>query len=198
MFLPHRTPSAQDNRLLGTFELSGFPAMPRGEAQIDVTFDVDANGILEVSAVETTSGREATIRIENVERLDPQEIDRMVREAQTFKEADGRALERVEAKAKLEMYAKRSRDLLRDKELRGKMDEAETEEVRAAVEDADAWADTSADGASAAQIQQKLAALATAVRHVFDRYGVSAEEGGGGLGGVDVDDLGEYGDHDEL
>ena len=192
-------PMSSDNRLLGTFELSGFPAMPRGEAQIDVTFDVDANGILEVSAVETTSGKEATIRIENVERLDPQEIDRMVREAQTFKEADGRALERVEAKAKLEMYAKRTRDLLRDKELRGKMDEAETEEVRAAVEEADAWADTSADTASAAQIQTKMDALTTAVRHVFDKYGVSADEGGGSFGaGVDFDDLGEYGDHDEL
>merc|ERR1719247_2486113 len=81
-------PLSKDNRLLGTFELSGFPPMARGEAQIDVTFDVDANGILSVSANEVTSGTQAKIRIENVDRLKPEEIDRLVSEAERYKHED--------------------------------------------------------------------------------------------------------------
>ena len=96
--------------------------MPKGEAQIDVTFDGDANGTLSVSAKETTSGKAATIRIDNVERLDPHDIERMVREAQTYKDADAAALARADARVRLERYVHRCRQLLRDKDLRGRME----------------------------------------------------------------------------
>jgi len=188
-------PMSKDNRLLGTFELSGFPAMPRGEAQIDVTFDVDANGILSVSATETTSGKAANIQIENVERLNPEEIERMVNEAQTFKEADSRALERVEARAKLEMYAHRCRNLLRDKDLRGRMEADDAEAVRTAVDEADEWADDSGERANAAAFLQRLDLLTATVMPIFERNGVAAD--GKGFTGVD-EELGEIGDHDEL
>ena len=84
-------PLSKDNRQLGLFELSGFPAMKRGEAQIDVTFDVDANGILSVSAREASSGTNARIRIDNVDRLKPEEIDRLVNEAEQYTHASTHA-----------------------------------------------------------------------------------------------------------
>jgi molecular chaperone DnaK (HSP70) len=114
-------PLSQDNRLLGTFELSGFPAMPRGEAQIDVTFDLDANGILSVSAREVTSGTEAKITIQNADRLSPEDVERMVNEAASYKDADAQALGRVEARVRLEQYVHACRKLLKDVELRNSM-----------------------------------------------------------------------------
>jgi len=79
---------AGENRLLGQFELSGFPAMPRGEAQIEVTLDVDENGILAVSARELTSSTEAEITISEAMRLGTEEVDRMIREAELMREDD--------------------------------------------------------------------------------------------------------------
>ena len=192
-------PMSADNRLLGNFELSGFPPMPRGEAQIDVTFDVDANGILSVSATEITSGKAANIRIENVERLKPDEIERMVSEAQTYKDADERALARAEARRGLETYVHRVRGLLRDKELRGRMDEEDAESLRSALDECDAWADGE-DAAPADELADKLAELKRIVAPILERYGtgISDDDGAGGFGGFGADDLGEFGDHDEL
>ena len=193
---------SQDNRLLGTFELSGFPPMKRGEAQIDVTFDVDANGILSVSASELTSGKAATIRIENVERLNAEEIAHLIHEAEQYKAADAAAAARAAARVRLEGYVYQSRVLLKDKELRGRMDEEDADTIRTALDEADAWADGPGADASEAELQQKLEELREGeVARLFAKYGASLDgSDGGGGGGVnmDFDDLGEPGDHDEL
>ena len=126
-----------------------------------------------------SSGKAANIRIENVERLDPAEIDRMINEAQTYKAADEAALARAEARRGLEAYVYRVRGLLRDKQLRGKMDEEDAETVRTALDNADAWADRE-DEAGADLLDLKLDELKGEISPVLERYGVSAEEGGAG------------------
>ena len=93
------------NNKLGEFHLKGIPPMPRGTPQIEITYDVDANGILQVSAVEKSTGKAEKITITNQSsRLSKEEIDRMVEEAEKFKADDEKVRLRVEAKNKLENY----------------------------------------------------------------------------------------------
>ncbi|KAF2902625.1 hypothetical protein ILUMI_03559 [Ignelater luminosus] len=95
----------KDNNLLGTFDLSGIPPAPRGVPKIDVTFDVDANGILNVSAVEVSTGKSKSITIKNDKgRLSQRDIERMIREAEEYKEEDDRQRDRITSKNKLESY----------------------------------------------------------------------------------------------
>lgn len=95
----------RDNNLLGTFELKGFPPAPRGVPQIEVTFDVDANGILNVSAEEKSTGKSNRITITNDKgRLSKADIERMVKEADTYRNEDNEARETVEARNSLESY----------------------------------------------------------------------------------------------
>ena len=203
-------PLSPDNRLLGTFELSGFPAMPRGEAQIDVTFDLDANGILSVSAREVTSGTEAKITIQNADRLSPEDVERMVNEAASYKDADAQALGRVEARVRLEQYVHACRKLLKDVELRNRMLEEDVLSATSDLDTVDAWLDDSGDH-SAAEYDERLAELRDkSVGPVFERYDVSPDgggsgggDGGGGGGGGfgDEDGFGSFDDqqaHDEL
>ncbi|GMA14029.1 molecular chaperone DnaK [Deinococcus metallilatus] len=95
-------PMAADNKSLGRFKLEGIPPMPAGRPQIEVTFDIDANGILHVTAKEKTSGKEASIRIENTTTLDKGDVDRMVREAEQNAEADRQRREKVEKRNNLD------------------------------------------------------------------------------------------------
>ncbi|KAK7017930.1 hypothetical protein SK128_003228 [Halocaridina rubra] len=93
----------KDNNLLGKFELSGIPPAPRGVPQIEVTFDIDANGILNVSAVDKSTGKENKITITNDKgRLSKEEIDRMVHDAEKYQEDDAKQRERIDAKNRLE------------------------------------------------------------------------------------------------
>lgn len=95
----------RDNNLLGTFDLTGIQPAPRGIPKIDVTFDIDANGILNVSAKDASSGRTKNIIIKNDKgRLSKEEIERMVNEAETYKEEDNKQRENVTARNKLESY----------------------------------------------------------------------------------------------
>jgi len=95
----------KDNTLLGKFQLEGIPPMPRGMPQIEVTFDMDANGILNVQAAEKSTGKSNKITITNDKgRLSKEDIERMVEEAEKFKEADMKTKENVEAKQKLESH----------------------------------------------------------------------------------------------
>ncbi|EFI28449.1 heat shock protein [Coprinopsis cinerea okayama7 len=95
----------RDNRLLGEFELTGIPPMPRGQAELVTTFEVDANGLLKVSAQDRASGRKASITITNsVGRLSSAEIEQMIKDAEQFKNADKEFSARHEAKSDLEAY----------------------------------------------------------------------------------------------
>ena len=94
-----------DNNMLGKFELSGLPPAPRGVPQIEVSFDVDANGILNVSALEKSTGKAENITITNDKgRLSKEDIEKMVQEAEKFKEEDEKNMKTIESKNSLETY----------------------------------------------------------------------------------------------
>jgi heat shock protein 1/8 len=95
----------KDNNKLGEFQLTGIPPMPRGQPQIEISYEVDANGILKVSAIEKSSGKSEEITIKNESnRLSKEDIDKMVEEAAQFKAEDDLVVEKLEAKNKLENY----------------------------------------------------------------------------------------------
>merc|ERR1711871_1265212 len=111
----------KDNNTLGKFQLEGIPPMPRGVPQIDVTFDIDANGILNVSAAEKSTGKEQKITITNDKgRMSADEIERLVQEAERYKAEDEANKGRVEAKNSLENYAFQIRNSINDEKLAGK------------------------------------------------------------------------------
>jgi len=113
---------AKDNRTLGRFELTGIPAKPRGVPQIEVTFDIDANGIVHVSAKDKETGKEQSIKIEASSGLDESEIDNMVKEAEANASKDKEARELVDAKNQAEQILYQSEKTLQENE--GKVDPA--------------------------------------------------------------------------
>jgi len=128
----------KDNRLLGKFDLTGIPPMPRGQPQIEVTFDVDENSILQVSAVEKGSGSKETITITNDKgRLSQKEIERMLEEAALHEEEDRKVRENVEARNSLEGVAYQLKSQIKDKEkLGGKLSAEDKKEIEDAVKEA--------------------------------------------------------------
>ncbi|XP_028162349.1 heat shock protein 68-like [Ostrinia furnacalis] len=130
----------KDNNLLGRFDLTGIPPAPRGVPKIDVTFDLDANGILNVSAKENSTGRSKNIVIKNDKgRLSQAEIDRMVSEAEKYKEEDDRQRERVSARNQLEGYVFNVKQAL--DEAGDKLSEQDKETARRECEEALQWID---------------------------------------------------------
>ncbi len=121
----------KDNNLLGKFELTGIPPAPRGVPQIEVSFELDANGILKVSAADKGTGKSESITINNDKgRLTQEEIDRMVAEAEKYAEEDKATREKIEARNGLENYAFSLKNQVNDEEgLGGKIDEEEKESV---------------------------------------------------------------------
>merc|ERR1712133_19205 len=116
----------KDNNLLGKFELSGIPPAPRGVPQIEVTFDIDANAILNVSAVDKSTGKENKITITNDKgRLSKEDIERMVNDAEKYKAEDDKQKERISAKNGLESYCFNMKSTLDDEKLKDKITEAE-------------------------------------------------------------------------
>merc|ERR1740133_603909 len=112
----------RDCNLLGKFNLDGIPPMPRGQPQIDVCFDIDANGILNVSALEKSTGKEQKITITNDKgRLSQDEIERMVSEAETYKAEDDANRNRIESKNGLENYCYSLKGSLSGDEVQAKM-----------------------------------------------------------------------------
>lgn len=121
----------KDNNLLGKFDLTGIPAAPRGVPQIEVSFELDANGILKVSAGDKGTGKSESITITNDKgRLSQEEIDRMIAEAQEFAEEDKATSEKIQARNGLENYAFSLKNQANDEEgLGGKIDEDDKETV---------------------------------------------------------------------
>jgi L1 cell adhesion molecule like protein len=136
----------KDNNRLGQFELSGIPPAPRGVPQIEVSFDVDANGILNVSAVDKTTGRSNKITITNDKgRLSKEEIERMIAEAEKYKSEDEEAAARITAKNSLESYSYNLRNSLNDEKVGGKMDSDDKSKLEGAVNETIAWLDAHHD-----------------------------------------------------
>merc|ERR1712230_285086 len=132
----------KDNNLLGKFHLDGIPPAPRGVPQIEVTFDIDANGILNVSAQDKSTGKSNQITITNEKgRLSQSEIDRMVQEAEKYRAEDEQNKAKVEAKNGLENYCFTMRNTLNEEKLKEKFESGDKEEIEAAVQDALDWLD---------------------------------------------------------
>ena len=109
----------RDNNLLGKFELSGIPPAPRGVPQINVCFDIDANGILNVSAEDKSTGKSNKITITNDKgRLSKDDIERMVQEAEKYKAEDEAHKAKIDARNGLENYAYNLRNTLSDEQVR--------------------------------------------------------------------------------
>merc|ERR1712206_68086 len=128
------------NHELGHFTLQGIPPAPRGTPQIEVTFDVDANGILNVSAVEKAGGRSERITITNDKgRLSKEEIDRMVDESEKFKEDDEKQKEKISAKNGLESYCFNIKSSVEDSNIKDKLSESERKMVTDKCNEAIEW-----------------------------------------------------------
>merc|ERR1719220_127810 len=137
----------KDNHHLGKFDLTGIPPAPRGVPQIEVTFEIDVNGILRVSAEDKGTGSVEKITIKNDDnRLSKEDIDRMVRDAEKFAAEDQQAKEKVDAKNELEGYAYSLKNQVSDKEkLGGKLSDEDKEAINTAVDETISWLEENAD-----------------------------------------------------
>jgi len=133
----------KDNNLLGKFELTGIPPAPRGVPQIEVTFDIDANGILNVSAVEKGTGKSNKITITNDKgRLSKEEIERMVNEAEKYKDEDEKEKSRITARNSAESYAYSLRNTLNEDGIKDKIDDGDKQKLETAINEMISWLDS--------------------------------------------------------
>uniref|UniRef100_A0A673VGZ5 Heat shock protein family A (Hsp70) member 8 n=1 Tax=Suricata suricatta TaxID=37032 RepID=A0A673VGZ5_SURSU len=120
----------KDNNLLGKFELTGIPPAPRGVPQIEVTFDIDANGILNVSAMDKSTGKENKITITNDKgRLSKEDIERTVQEVEKYKAEDEKQRDKVSSKNSLESYAFNMKATVEDEKLQGKINDEDKQKI---------------------------------------------------------------------
>jgi len=134
-------PMTKDNHLLGKFDLTGIPPAPRGVPQIEVTFEIDANGILQVSAEDKGTGNKEKITITNDQnRLTPEDIEQMIQDAEKFADEDKKLKERVESRNELESYAYSLKNQINDKEKLGsKLSDEDKEKIEESVNDKISW-----------------------------------------------------------
>ena len=174
----------KDNNLLGKFELTGIPPAPRGVPQIEVTFDVDANGIMNVSAADKTTGRSNKITITNEKgRLSKDDIDRMVNEAEKYRKDDEGVRERVQAKNGLESYAYNLRNTLNDDKLKDKLEADDREKLDKAITDIVHWLEQNQE-AEKDEFDHKQKELEKIAMPIMQKlYGGAGGAPGGGMPG---------------
>jgi len=196
-------PMTKDNHILGKFDLNGIPPAPRGVPQIEVTFEIDVNGILRVGAEDKGTGKKEKITITNDQnRLSPEDIERMVKDAETFADEDAKMKEKVDAKNEFESYAYSLKNQIKDKDkLGGKLSEEDKASLEKSVDEAISWLESHAD-ATTEELKaekKKLEDIATPI--VSKLYQGQAPPGGEGApggeeGGPSASD--EKEDKDEL
>eukprot|EP00026_Physarum_polycephalum_P004560 Phypoly_transcript_04582.p2 GENE.Phypoly_transcript_04582~~Phypoly_transcript_04582.p2 ORF type:complete len:685 (+),score=161.92 Phypoly_transcript_04582:63-2057(+) len=171
----------RDNNLLGKFELSGIPPAPRGVPQIEVTFDIDANGILNVSAEDKSTGKKDKITITNEKgRLSKDQIEKMVKEAENYKKQDEEAKDRVESKNKLENYAYSVRNTTKEDNLKDKLSAEDKAAIDKAVDETIKWLDAN-QSAAKEEFDHKTSELEKVVNPIMTKLYQSA---GGAPGGA--------------
>jgi len=161
-------PMCRDNNLLGKFELSGIPPAPRGTPELEVTFDLNADGILKVTAQDRATGRRANITINNgVGRLSANEIERMIKDAERFKDEDRKQEERISAKQELESYVYQVEGTLGDMNVSMKLKRSERDAVEQALSEAMEWLDINGTIAGRSEITQQQKKLQRIVSRNF-------------------------------
>ena len=130
----------KDNNLLGQFNLDGIPPAPRGVPQIEVTFEVNQDGVMNVTATDKGTTRSGRITITNNKgRLSQEEIERLVKEAERYKEQDQKIRKRVQSKNGLESYCVNIKHTLDDQNLADKIDASQKENMKRKVEEVERW-----------------------------------------------------------
>ena len=171
----------KDNHLLGKFDLTGIPSAPRGVPQIEVTFELDANGILKVSAEDKGTGNKNDIVINhNQNSLSPEEIERMIKDSEKFADEDRKVKERVEAKNELESYVYSLKNQISDKEkLGGKLSEDDKETIQKIIDEKIKWLEDNG-GADTEEFKTQKKEIEEVVHPITSKfYG----DGAGGAGG---------------
>jgi len=189
-------PMTKDNHQLGKFDLTGIPPAPRGQPQIEVTFELDSNGILNVGAEDKGTGKSEKITITNDKgRLTEEEIERMIKEAEQFADEDKKVKERVDARNAFDNYlhsmkvaAEGSGD---NKGLSEKLDDDEKTTIMDAVKDGEEWLQSNAE-ADAEEIKEKQKEVEGTCAPIVSKY-YQAGAGGADAGGDDDEEA-----HDEL
>merc|ERR1712073_23050 len=189
----------KDNIHLGKFELSGISPAPRGVPQIEVTFEIDANGILNVAAKDKATGNSESITISpDKGRPSEAEIEAMLKAAEEFAEEDKMMREKIEAKNGLESFAFGLKSQLEDEDkLAGKLSEEDADTVEEAVNDVLDWL-SSNDDAEKEDFDEKKAELEEIVNPILQEYYQQYGGAPGAGGDDDWDDDDDLADHDEL
>ena len=190
-------PMTKDNHQLGKFDLTGIPPAPRGVPQIEVTFEIDVNGILKVSAEDKGTGSKNEIVINNDQnRLSPEDIERMINDAERFAEDDAKVKERVESRNELESYAYSLKNQINDKEKLGaKLSDEDKQTIETAVEEQISWLESNQD-ADSEDFKTHKKELEEIVQPIMSKLYQGA--GGPPPEGGDFGEGGEYEDRDEL
>ena len=167
----------KDNNLLGKFELTGIPPAPRGVPQIEVTFELDANGILKTTAADKGSGRSESIQIKNEKgRLSPEDIERMIQEAEEFAADDEAQRSRVELRNNFEGFISATRGQLNDSEgFGGKLSKDDKSALQSELKDAESWIQENGNILEPQEIEDKLSEVQAFVSSITSKL---YEEGG--------------------
>jgi len=185
----------KDNHILGKFNLEGIPPARRGEPQIEVTFDIDANGILNVSAQEKATGKVEKITITNDKgRLSKEDIEKLVKDAEKYKSEDEALKKKIEAKNSYEHYIYSIRNTTEDEKLKDAFEEADKTTILDAVKEHQAWLDANQD-ASAEEYESRYKDLEKLFQPIMTKvYQKTGGAGQGGMpGGMNMPDMGGMG-----
>jgi L1 cell adhesion molecule like protein len=193
----------KDNNRLGKFDLTGIPPMPRGIPQIEVTFDLDTNGILNVGAEEKQGGRKNKITITNdMGRLTKSQIEKMVADAERYKQEDNAHADRVKAKNSLENYIYSLRNTINDEKFKDKIDPKDKSAIEKVVNETQKWIDTN-DHAEKDEYENKQKEVEKVAMPIMQKMyqGMGGAPGGmpdmggmGGMGGEDGENAGSSGE----
>merc|ERR550525_1253901 len=184
-------PMTKDNHQLGKFDLNNIPPAPRGVPQIEVTFEIDANGVLQVSAEDKGAGNKEKITITNDQnRLTPEDIEQMIKDAETFADEDAKLKSKVESRNELESYAYSLKNQINDKEKLGaKISDEDKEKIEEAVNEKISWLESNQEADDEDFKKQKKELEETVQPIIAQLYqgagGPPPEEGGEAPGGED-------------
>jgi L1 cell adhesion molecule like protein len=171
----------KDCNLLGQFTLDGIPAMPRGVPQVEITYEVDANSILNVSAVEKSTGKSHKITITNEKgRLSKDDVERMVKDAEKFREEDDKMRELLDARNDLESYISNWNNTLSEEKVKEKLSPEELETVKTKLDEASKWFEENQTSDAKDEFVSKLKELEAVINPLAPKM-YTGEGGEGGM-----------------